>query len=116
MYTVREAMKELGVDIRKTIGAFQGFGNVSQYADPAIHKQYGGTPICVSCWTRRTRPPTPTCRTSGIDPDELVAMTDKFGTVDKEKAQERPVMRSSRAMPGSSRRPTSWCQRPSRTK
>ena len=43
MYTVREAMKELGIDIKKTKAAFQGFGNVSQYA-VRLYKEYGGTP------------------------------------------------------------------------
>jgi glutamate dehydrogenase (NAD(P)+) len=32
IYCVREALKELNIDITKTTAAFQGFGNVSQYA------------------------------------------------------------------------------------
>ena len=87
MYAVREAMKELGVDIRKTIGAFQGFGNVSQYA-VRLFKEYGGTPICVSCWDQADQTSYTFRRKSGIDPDELVAMTDKFGTIDKDKARK----------------------------
>jgi glutamate dehydrogenase (NAD(P)+) len=87
MYTVREAMKELGIDVRKTIGAFQGFGNVSQYA-VRLFKEYGGTPICVSCWDQADQTSYTFRRKSGIDPDELVAMTDKFGTIDKDKARK----------------------------
>jgi glutamate dehydrogenase len=87
MYAVREAMKELGIDIRKTIGAFQGFGNVSQYA-VRLFKQYGGTPICVACWDQEDQTSYTFLRKSGIDPDELVAMTDKFGTIDKGKARK----------------------------
>jgi len=87
MYTVREAMKELGIDVRKTIGAFQGFGNVSQYA-VRLYKQYGGTPICVACWDQEDQTSYTFLRKSGIDPDELVAMTDKFGTVSKDKARK----------------------------
>jgi glutamate dehydrogenase (NAD(P)+) len=87
MYAVREAMKELGIDIRKTIGAFQGFGNVSQYA-VRLFKEYGGTPICVSCWDQADQTSYTFLRKSGIDPDELVAMTDKFGTIDKDKARK----------------------------
>jgi glutamate dehydrogenase (NAD(P)+) len=87
MYAVREAMKELGIDIRKTIGAFQGFGNVSQYA-VRLFKEYGGTPICVSCWDQADQTSYTFRRKSGIDPDELVAMTDKFGTIDKDKARK----------------------------
>ena len=87
MYAVREAMKELGIDIRKTIGAFQGFGNVSQYA-VRLFKEYGGTPICVACWDQADQTSYTFRRKSGIDPDELVAMTDKFGTIDKDKARK----------------------------
>jgi glutamate dehydrogenase (NAD(P)+) len=87
MYAVREAMKELGIDIRKTIGAFQGFGNVSQYA-VRLFKQYGGTPICVACWDQADQTSYTFRRKSGIDPDELVAMTDKFGMIDKDKARK----------------------------
>jgi glutamate dehydrogenase len=87
MYAVREAMKELGIDVRKTIGAFQGFGNVSQYA-VRLFKEYGGTPICVSCWDQADQTSYTFLRKSGIDPDELVAMTDKFGAIDKDKARK----------------------------
>jgi len=87
MYTVREAMKELGIDIRKTIGAFQGFGNVSQYA-VRLFKDYGGTAICVACWDQADQTSYTFRRMSGIDPGELVAMTDKFGTIDKDKAMK----------------------------
>jgi glutamate dehydrogenase (NAD(P)+) len=87
MYAVREAMKELGIDVRKTIGAFQGFGNVSQYA-VRLFKEYGGTPISVSCWDQADQTSYTFRRKSGIDPDELVAMTDKFGTINKDKARK----------------------------
>jgi glutamate dehydrogenase (NAD(P)+) len=87
MYTVREAMKELGIDIRKTIGAFQGFGNVSQYA-VRLFKDYGGTAICVACWDQADQTSYTFRRMSGIDPGELVGMTDKFGTIDKDKARK----------------------------
>ncbi len=87
MYTVREAMKELGIDIKKTKAAFQGFGNVSQYA-VRLYKEYGGTPVCVACWDQHDQTSYTFRRMSGIDPDELVAITDKFGTIDKDKARK----------------------------
>jgi glutamate dehydrogenase (NAD(P)+) len=87
MYTVREAMKELGIDIRMTKAAFQGFGNVSQYA-VRLFKEYGGTPILVACWDQHDQTSYTFRRMSGIDPDELVAITDKFGTIDKDKARK----------------------------
>ncbi|MDD8027540.1 MAG: Glu/Leu/Phe/Val dehydrogenase [Acidobacteriota bacterium] len=87
MYTVREAMKEMGIDIKKSIGAFQGFGNVSQYA-VKLFNEYGGKAICVSCWDQHDQTSYTFKRESGIDPDELMAITDKFGTIDKAKARK----------------------------
>lgn len=86
MYTVREAMKELGIDIRQTTAAFQGFGNVSQYA-VRLYQKYGGKPVCVSCWDQKDQASYSFFRAGGIDVDELVGITDRFGTIDKEKAQ-----------------------------
>ncbi|MEW6367969.1 MAG: Glu/Leu/Phe/Val dehydrogenase [Acidobacteriota bacterium] len=86
MYTVREAMEELGIDISKTAAAFQGFGNVSQYA-VRLYKQYGGRVVCVSCWDQKDQTSYTFRRESGVDPDELVSITDKFGSIDKEKAR-----------------------------
>jgi len=87
IYTVREAMKELGLEIGKTTGAFQGFGNVSQYA-VRLFRESGGKAICVSCWDQEDKTSYTFCRESGIDPDELVSITDKFGTINKEKAKK----------------------------
>jgi glutamate dehydrogenase (NAD(P)+) len=87
MYTVREAMKELGIDIKGTVGAFQGFGNVSQYA-VRLFREYGGTPVCVSCWDQADQTSYTFRRERGIDPDELMGITDKFGTIDKVKARK----------------------------
>ena len=52
IYVLREALREMGIDIKSTKAAFQGFGNVSQYA-VKLYKEYGGTPVCVSCWDHR---------------------------------------------------------------
>jgi glutamate dehydrogenase (NAD(P)+) len=86
MYTVREAMKELGIDIKKTVGAFQGFGNVSQYA-VKLFREYGGKAICVSCWDQTDQTSYTFRRDSGVDPDELMGITDKFNSIDKAKAR-----------------------------
>lgn len=49
MYTVREALKEMNIDIKNTTASFQGFGNVSQYAID-LYTKYGGKAIAVSSW------------------------------------------------------------------
>jgi glutamate dehydrogenase/leucine dehydrogenase len=44
--TVREALKELGVNIRNTIASIQGFGNLGQHA-VQLYQQMGGVVTCV---------------------------------------------------------------------
>jgi glutamate dehydrogenase len=86
IYTLREALNELGIDIKKTTAAFQGFGNVSQYA-VKLYQEYGGKAVCVSCWEQKENKSYTFIKKSGIDLDELLAITDKFGGIDKAKAK-----------------------------
>ncbi|MCU0235487.1 MAG: Glu/Leu/Phe/Val dehydrogenase [Acidobacteria bacterium] len=87
IYTVREALNELGIDIKKTTAAFQGFGNVSQYA-VKLYQEYGGTAVCVSCWDQKESKSYTFIKKSGIDLEQLLGITDKFGGIDKAKAKE----------------------------
>jgi len=87
MYTLREALKELGVDITTTTASFQGFGNVSQYAIQLFH-EYGGKAICVSCWDQQDQTSYAFRKMDGINLDELRSITNKFGDIDKAKAKE----------------------------
>jgi glutamate dehydrogenase (NAD(P)+) len=87
MITVREAMKELGIEIQNTSASFQGFGNVSQYAIE-LYQQMGGTPICVSCWNQKDQKAYSFVKKNGFDLKELMAIADHFGEIDKKKAQE----------------------------
>ncbi|MBI5326620.1 MAG: Glu/Leu/Phe/Val dehydrogenase, partial [Ignavibacteriae bacterium] len=52
IYTLREALKHLGIKIENTTAAFQGFGNVSQYSLD-LYTQLGGKAITVSCWDQK---------------------------------------------------------------
>ncbi len=87
MYTVREACKVLGIDITKTTAAFQGFGNVSQYAVDQYTK-LGGKAIAVSCWDHEDKKSYTYRKLSGITFAELITITNKFGEIDKAKAKE----------------------------
>ncbi len=87
MITVREAMKELGIDIQKTTASFQGFGNVSQYAIE-LYQQMGGIPICVSCWNQKDAKAYTFAKKDGFDLEKLREITDHFGEIDKNKAQD----------------------------
>jgi glutamate dehydrogenase (NAD(P)+) len=87
MITVREALKELGINIQNTSASFQGFGNVSQYAIQ-LYQQMGGTPICVSCWNQEDQTAYAFQKKDGFDLNELISVTDHFGEIDKSKAQD----------------------------
>jgi glutamate dehydrogenase len=85
--TVREAMKELDIDIRNTCASFQGFGNVSQYA-ARLYQQLGGVVTCISSWHQQNQTAYAFKKQEGINLDEILSITNQFGEVDKEKAQE----------------------------
>lgn len=87
VYTVREAMKHLGINPKGTKAAIQGFGNVAQYAAIGFIEILGGTVVCVSCWDRHDRKAYTYTKDDGIDPKFLQSITDQYGTIDKAKAQ-----------------------------
>jgi len=87
MITVREAMKELGIDLENTSASFQGFGNVSQYAIE-LYQQMGGTPVCVSCWNQGEQKSYSFVKKDGFDLKTLLSITDQFGEIDKTRVQE----------------------------
>lgn len=87
MYTVREALKELNLEVKNTKASFQGFGNVSQYA---IEKylEWGGTAIAVSSWDNKEKKAFTYKKDTGINLKELLSITNKFGEIDQAKAKE----------------------------
>ena len=68
IYTVREAMKHLGIDSTQAVAAIQGFGNVAQYAAIGFIEQLKGKVICVSYWDREDRCSYTVSKADGIDP------------------------------------------------
>jgi glutamate dehydrogenase len=87
IFTLREALKELGISIEKTAASVQGFGNVAQYAI-RLCQQLGGKVICVSSWDQNDQTSYAFRHTGGIDVDTLLKITDRFGGIDKEKAKK----------------------------
>jgi glutamate dehydrogenase (NAD(P)+) len=85
VYTVREALKRMGIDIRNTTMACQGFGNVTQYATE-LFIQYGGKVVCISCWDQKEMKAYTYRKMDGVDFDFLMSITNTFGTIDAEKA------------------------------
>jgi glutamate dehydrogenase (NAD(P)+) len=87
VFTMREALRELGIAPGDTRASVQGFGNVAQYAIRLYH-QLGGKVTCVSCWDQEDQTSYAYRRQGGIDLDELLGITDLFGGIDKAKAKQ----------------------------
>jgi glutamate dehydrogenase (NAD(P)+) len=87
IFTVREALKELGLNPSETTASVQGFGNVSQHAI-RLYNQLGGTVTCVSCWDQVDQTSYSFKKKDGVDVDELVAVTDRFGGIEKDRARD----------------------------
>jgi glutamate dehydrogenase (NAD(P)+) len=86
IYTVREALKEMGIPLESTVASVQGFGNVAQYAIQ-LYTQLGGKVVAVSCWDQTDQASYTYRRKSGVSLEELLAITDRFGGIDKAKAE-----------------------------
>jgi len=87
VFTLREALKRLNIDIARTKAAVQGFGNVSQYA-VRLYQKLGGRVVCVSSWDQADQTSYTFRKLDGVDPDVLLGITDPFGGIDKKKAAQ----------------------------
>jgi len=86
IYTVREALKRMEMPIEGIKASIQGFGNVSQYAAKLLI-ELGGKVVAVSCWDNDDHAAYTYRKLDGIDVDFLLSITDRFGTIDKVKAE-----------------------------
>jgi len=87
IYTVREALKGQGLRIEDTSASIQGFGNVAQYA-AKLYQELGGTVVAVSCWDNTDKKAYTFRQKNGLDIDALFSITDPFGSIDKNLAQD----------------------------
>jgi glutamate dehydrogenase len=88
VFALREALRQLGIDVRNTRASVQGFGNVAQYAI-RLYQQIGGKVTCVSSWDQKDLAAYAFRKRDGIDVDALLEITDAFGGIDKERAREQ---------------------------
>jgi glutamate dehydrogenase len=87
IYTVREALKELGICLENTTASIQGCGNVAQYA-AQLYQKLGGKVTAISCWDNKDQKPYTYHRKDGLNVDILPEITDVYGTIDKNKARD----------------------------
>jgi glutamate dehydrogenase (NAD(P)+) len=86
IYTVREALQRMDIPMAGIRASIQGFGNVAQYAAKLLI-DLGGMVVAVSCWDNNDHAAYTFRKLDGIDVDYLLSITDRFGTIDKTKAQ-----------------------------
>ena len=85
IFTLREALKELKIDIASTTASLQGFGNVAEYA-ARLYTSMGGTIIAISCWDNNDKKPYTYRKADGLDIGKMASIKDSYGTIDKQKA------------------------------
>jgi glutamate dehydrogenase (NAD(P)+) len=85
VFTLREALKELGIRPENTTASVQGFGNVARYAIE-LYQRIGGRVLSVGCWDQADQSSYTYRKNSGIVLDELLSIADRFGGIDKAKA------------------------------
>ncbi len=87
VYSLREALKVLGLNITKTTASLQGFGNVAEYA-ARLYTELGGKLIAISCWDNHDKKAITFRNLDGLDINAMASIKDTFGTIDKTKAQQ----------------------------
>jgi glutamate dehydrogenase len=87
VYTLREALRKMDLKPENTIASIQGFGNVAQYAI-RLYEKLGGKTVCVACWDQEDQKAYSYYKKDGINIDELLDITDRFGGIEKDKAQD----------------------------
>lgn len=87
IYTLREALKALNINVGDTTASIQGFGNVAEYA-ARLYASMGGKVIAISCWDNHDKKSYTFRKLSGLDVEQMASIKDSFGSIDKNKALE----------------------------
>ncbi|MDR1840340.1 MAG: Glu/Leu/Phe/Val dehydrogenase [Holophagales bacterium] len=87
VYTIREALKELGIDIKGATASIQGSGNVAQFTLDLL-EQYGARTCAISCWDNKDKRAYTYACDEGIKFAQLMESVDKFGTIDPSAAKK----------------------------
>lgn len=87
IYTLREALKTLNIDIAASTASIQGFGNVAEYA-ARLYSELGGKVVAISSWDNTDKKSYTFRNLNGLDVQKMASIKDSFGTIDKAKAIE----------------------------
>ena len=87
VFTLREALKELIIRPENTTASVQGFGNVARYAIE-LYIRLGGKVVSVACWDQADQCSYTYRKLDGINLEQLLSITDRFGGINQAKAKE----------------------------
>lgn len=87
IFTLREALKQLNIDIKTSTASLQGFGNVAEYA-ARLYTELGGKIVAISCWDNTEKKSYTFRNLNGLDIVKMAGIKDSYGTIDKVKAVE----------------------------
>lgn len=87
IFSLREALNRLNIDIASTTASLQGFGNVAEHA-ARLYSNMGGRIISISSWDQKDKKAYTFRKKDGIDVEEMASIKDSFGTIDRQKAEE----------------------------
>ncbi|MDD3767107.1 MAG: Glu/Leu/Phe/Val dehydrogenase [Eubacteriales bacterium] len=87
IFTLREALKALNIDIKTSTASLQGFGNVAEHA-ARLYTKLGGKIIAISSWDNIDGKAYTFRKAEGLDIDAMAKIKDSYGTIDKAKAME----------------------------
>lgn len=79
---LREALQRLGMAPLGVAASIQGFGNVAQHFARGFVES-GGVVVAVSSWDAETQQAYTFKKASGVDPDQLSQITDRFGAISR---------------------------------
>jgi glutamate dehydrogenase (NAD(P)+) len=87
VFTLREALMEMGMTLHETTASVQGFGNVARHAIE-LYTQLGGSVTAVASWDYDAQQPFTFRKPNGIVLAELLEIADRFGGIDRQRAAE----------------------------
>jgi glutamate dehydrogenase len=82
---VREALKEIGLKPSNALASVQGFGNVGQHV-VKMFAELGVRVVAVAALDARNRTPVTVVKEDGLNAEQLVGITNGFGSIDGEAA------------------------------
>jgi len=86
IYTLLEAFKARGEDIKGRTASVQGFGLVGEYA-ARLFEELGGVVTAISAWDNTDKKPYTFKKKDGLDIAAMAGIRDSFRDIDKEKAR-----------------------------